>query len=143
MIHPRKGRTYSAPYRGYEYVPLRFGGGGGGGGVVQGGGGVVQGGESRDCTSIRTEGVRKLFIIFLILIECSCSKVEIPCLCSQRWNIYAILCYSMFDIMLFEQRMKVFARACVEKYRVRENGSYQMTCCCSDKVSALHRAKIH
>ena len=122
MIHPRKGRTHSVPYRGHEYVPLRLVGGGGGGEVVQGG-------ESRDCTSIRTEGVRKLFIIFLILIEYSCSKVEIHCLCSQRWNIYAILCYSMFDIMLFEQRMKVFARACVEKYRVRENGSYQMTCC--------------
>ena len=26
------GRTHSAPYRGYVYVPLRFGGGGGGGG---------------------------------------------------------------------------------------------------------------
>ena len=28
------GRTHGAPYRGYGYVPLRFGGGGGGGGGV-------------------------------------------------------------------------------------------------------------
>ena len=27
------GWTHGAPYRGYGYVPLRFGGGGGGGGV--------------------------------------------------------------------------------------------------------------
>ena len=39
------------------------------------------------CTHIRTERVRKLFIIFLILNEFSCSKMEIPCLYSQNWNI--------------------------------------------------------
>ena len=30
---------HGAPYRGYGYVPLRFGGGGGGGGGGEGGGG--------------------------------------------------------------------------------------------------------
>ena len=29
------GRTHGAPYRGYGYVPLRFGGKGGGGGGVR------------------------------------------------------------------------------------------------------------
>ena len=41
----------------------------------------IQGGESRDllrlmCSFIRTERVRKLFMIFLILIEFSCGKVQ-------------------------------------------------------------------
>ena len=31
-IHVPNGRTHGVPYRGYGYVPLRFGGGGGGGG---------------------------------------------------------------------------------------------------------------
>ena len=52
----------------------------------------LQGGESCDflqlfCTCIRTERVRKMFIIFLILSEFSCSKVEKPCIYSQRQNI--------------------------------------------------------
>ena len=35
--NPHTGRTHSAPYRGYGYVPLRLGGGGGGsGGTSQG-----------------------------------------------------------------------------------------------------------
>ena len=33
------GRTHGAPYRGYGYVPLSFGGGGGG---VGGGGNIVR-----------------------------------------------------------------------------------------------------
>ena len=48
------------------------------------------------CTCIRTEQVRELFIIFLILNEFSCIKVEVPCLYSQCWNIYVILCYAMY-----------------------------------------------
>ena len=32
-IHVPNGRTHGVPYRGYGYVPLRFGGGGGGGGA--------------------------------------------------------------------------------------------------------------
>ena len=34
--HGHHGRTHGAPYRGYGYVPLRFGGGGGGGGTSLG-----------------------------------------------------------------------------------------------------------
>ena len=51
-----------------------------------------QGGESRDlyCTYIRTEGVIKLFNVFLILNEFTCRKVEIPCLYSQRMNFQVL-----------------------------------------------------
>ena len=38
----------------------------------------------------------------------------------------------------FEQRVPHFARTCVEKYIVVENGSYIMTYCRNDKVSALY-----
>ena len=34
MVEKLLGRTHGAPYRGYEYDPLRFAGGGGGGGNV-------------------------------------------------------------------------------------------------------------
>ena len=45
---------------------------------------LFQGGESRDFLYLYLERVRKLFIIFLILNEFPCSKVEIPCLYSRR-----------------------------------------------------------
>ena len=43
----------------------------------------------------------------------------------------------------FERRLSYIARACVEKFTVLENDSYIVTCCGNDKVSALHRMKIH
>ena len=62
---------------------------------------ISQGGESRDflqlfCTCIRTDRVRKMVIIYLILNEFLCSKVEKPCIYSQRRNIYVFLCYTLF-----------------------------------------------
>ena len=87
-----------------------------------------QGRESRDlfwlfCTCIQTEGVRKLFITYLILNEFSYGKMQIPCLHKQQFNIkvtYVMRCIFLHNL---EQRLKVFARGCVEKYSAHSNSS--------------------
>ena len=70
-------------------------------------------------TYIRTERVRKLIIISLILNEFSSGEVQIPCrFCSlsldkSRFHERCIFPHK------FEQCMKVFARACVDKYSAK------------------------
>ena len=83
---------------------------------------LYQGGESHDlsrlfCTCIRTQGVRKLFIISLILNVFSSSEVHIPCLCKQQMNIEVVFFYPHN----LEQRHSVFARVCEKKYSMHGN----------------------
>ena len=88
----------------------------------------TQGGESRGflqlfCTYIRAERVRKLFIIFLILNEFSCCKVENLCSDGISKCSYATRC---IFIHKFEQRLSYVARTCVEKYTKLDNDSYDL-----------------
>ena len=75
------------------------------------------GGESRDIfTYIRAERVRTLIIIYLILNEFSCGKVQILCLFSSKsFDKSRFHARCIFPHKL-EQSLKVFAQACMEKY---------------------------
>ena len=67
---------------------------------------VTVGNHVTFCTYLRTERVRKLIIVSLILNEFSCGKMQVL---KSRFQARCIFPHKL------EQRMKVFARAYVEK----------------------------
>ena len=85
-----------------------------------------------------------MFIIFLILNEVSCGKVEKTLnLFAATYSLSVFYATRFIFLLKFEQRLSYIARACQEKYTVLENDTNIVTCCRNDKVSALYRMKIH
>ena len=65
---------------------------------------------------------------FLNTQQIFCGKVQMPCLHKQQRNIevfYGTRCGFLHNL---EQRLKVFARGCVENYSDHSNGSYITAC---------------
>ena len=87
--------------------------------------------------------VRKMCIIILILNEFSCGKVEKPFFLFAATEYLSVFMLHTNFLHKFEQRLSHIAQTCVEKYIMVENGSYIMTYCRNNKVSALYHVKIH
>ena len=77
---------------------------------------IMVGNHVTFCTYIRTERVRKLIIISLILNEYSCGKVQILLRFSRKSLGKSPFHARYFFPHKLEKHMKDFARACVEKY---------------------------